>query len=79
MLPRERVIRNFLEKYGRRKLERLLEGFNQNVSNPVLGKELGVSRERVRQWKNLFGSSVEMYVLNPEILELAKVKAWKMP
>ena len=70
--PRQHVLENFIEKYGRAALGRLLDGFEQNVSGPILADELGVSRERIRQWKTLFGASIKVYALHPDILELAK-------
>jgi hypothetical protein len=64
--PRQHVLENFVEKYGRQALRRLLTGFEQNVSGPILAKEMGVSRERIRQWKALFGTSVQVYTLHSE-------------
>jgi hypothetical protein len=33
-----------------------------------------VSRERVRQWKNSFGSTVQTYDINPDISRLAGLR-----
>lgn len=67
MKARERVATNFIDRYGVEALERLLSGFGAGESHQVLADELGVSRERVRQWRNLFGTTVTLYNVRPEV------------
>ena len=62
---RERVVRNIVERHGRAGLRRLVEGFRVNESGQVLGDDLGVTRERVRQWKEILGREVRTYLVDP--------------
>jgi len=62
---RERVTRNIVERHGRAGLRRLIEGFRANESGQVLGDDLGVTRERVRQWKEILGQEVRTYLVDP--------------
>ncbi len=64
--------KNFIKNYGVDKLEWLLEQFNLGTSGQVIADELGVSRERVRQWKNAFGSMVSFYQVHPDTSEYIK-------
>ncbi len=64
---RERVARNFVERYGRARFVELLEALADGVSGQAIAEAFQVSRERVRQWKNTFGTSVTLYQLHPEI------------
>jgi DNA-directed RNA polymerase sigma subunit (sigma70/sigma32) len=62
---RERVVRNIVARHGRAGLRRLIEGFRANESGQVLGDDLGVTRERVRQWKEILGQEVRSYMVHP--------------
>lgn len=64
---RERVARNFIRTYGRARFRRLIEALGSSESGQVVAEEFGVSRERVRQWKNIFGDLITVYRLHPEI------------
>ena len=64
---RERVARNFIKTYGRSRFRRLLQALAATESGQVIADEFGVSRERVRQWKNAFGTGITMYQLHPEV------------
>ena len=64
---RERVARNFIRSYGRSRFRRLLEAFAANESGQIIADEFGVSRERVRQWKNTFGTVITLYQVHPEV------------
>ncbi len=64
---RERVARNFIRTYGRRRFRRLLEALASGESGQQIADEFGVSRERVRQWKNTFGTVITLYQLHPEV------------
>jgi hypothetical protein len=67
---RERVARNFIKTYGRARFRRLLEALGRAESGQVVAEEFGVSRERVRQWKNTFGTVITMYQVHPEVERL---------
>ena len=62
---RERVVRNIVERHGRAGLRRLIEGFRANESGQILGDDLGVTRERVRQWKEILGQEIRTYIVDP--------------
>ena len=64
---REKVARNFIKTYGRAKFRRLLSLIAEGESGQVIANEFGVSRERVRQWKNIFGEVITTYRVYPEI------------
>ena len=64
---RERVARNFIRTYGRTRFRRLIEALAAGESGQTIANEFGVSRERVRQWKNTFGSVITLYQLHPEV------------
>lgn len=64
---RERVARNFIRTHGRRRFRQLLEALANNESGQAIAEEFGVSRERVRQWKNTFGTVITLYQLHPEV------------
>lgn len=66
MRTETRAMRNFIAKYGRNQFRKLIDGLSSGVSGQQLATELGVSRERVRQWKGLFGTSVVVYIPKPE-------------
>lgn len=67
MSNRERIARNFVKRYGRERLERLIELLHEEVSGQAIADELGVSRERVRQWKNTFVQRFSYYSVYPEV------------
>jgi hypothetical protein len=64
---RERVARNFVRRYGPTKFERLLDALSNGESGQAIADEFKVSRERVRQWKNTFGSVLTLYQVHPEV------------
>ncbi|MCC6463762.1 MAG: helix-turn-helix domain-containing protein [Planctomycetes bacterium] len=68
------VANNFVNQYGKARLKRFLKLLQQNESGEKIAEEFGVSRERVRQWKNAFGAMVQTYEMNPEIMKLAGLK-----
>ena len=68
-------INNFIGKYGIEKLEWFLDQINIGTSGQKIADELGVSRERVRQWKNSFGALVTFYQVDPSVL--ARIKELK--
>ncbi len=69
---RERVARNFVKSYGRTRFRRLLEALANAESGQALADEFGVSRERIRQWKNTFGTVITVYQVHPEVERLLR-------
>ncbi len=67
---RERVARNFIKSYGRTRFRRLIEALEAGESGQAIANEFGVSRERVRQWKNTFGQVITLYQLHPEVARI---------
>lgn len=64
---RERIARNFVQRYGSERFRRLLEALASGESGQAIADEFEVSRERVRQWKNTFGSVLTLYQVHPEV------------
>jgi IS1 family transposase len=69
---RERVARNFIKSYGRTRFRRLLEALARSESGQALADEFSVSRERIRQWKNTFGTVITVYQVHPEVDRLLR-------
>lgn len=65
---REIVTQNFIDRYGVDGLRRLLDALQAAESGQAIAAEFSVSRERVRQWKNTFGSSLTLYQVHPEVM-----------
>jgi hypothetical protein len=68
------VARNFIQQYGKARFKRFLKLLQSGASGEKITKEFDVSRERVRQWKNSFGSTVQTYDINPDISRLAGLR-----
>jgi len=64
---RERVARNFVKRYGAKRLRRLLDALGHGESGQAIADEFEVSRERVRQWKNTFGQVLTLYQVHAEV------------
>ena len=69
---RERVARNFIKSYGRTRFRELLSALARGESGQTIADGFGVSRERVRQWKNAFGTVITLYQLHPEVERILK-------
>lgn len=65
-----RVVRNFIHKHGKESLRKLVADFTAQRSGQEIARELGVTRQRVNQWKEAFGVTVTSYVVYPEVLQL---------
>lgn len=74
---RERVARNFIKSYGRTRFRHLLEALARSESGQALADEFSVSRERIRQWKNTFGTVITVYQVHPEVERLLRER--KLP
>ena len=64
---RERVARNFIDRYGIERFEWLLTALQRGESGQVIANDFKVSRERVRQWKNTFGQVLTLYQVDPGV------------
>jgi hypothetical protein len=64
---RERVARNFVKRYGRDAFRQLLQQLSNGESGQAIAQTFDVSRERVRQWKNTFGTVVTLYQVHPDV------------
>lgn len=77
---RERVAANFVERYGADRFAALLDALASGASGQAIAEAFDVSRERVRQWKNTFGTVVTLYQVHPEVtavLEASRKKPAK--
>ena len=69
---RERVARNFINRYGEARLRWLLDALADGESGQVIADEFSVSRERVRQWKNAFGRVLTLYQVHPDVEDVLR-------
>ena len=69
-MNRERVARNFVRRYGRSALRAFVKSCEAGESNQSMADALGVSRERVRQWRDAFGRTVTFYSIHKEVAEI---------
>ena len=67
-----RTLRNILRNHGRANLRRLISGLEAGDSGQEIADDIGVTRERVRQWKNALGTEVRFYQPAPEVRELLR-------
>jgi hypothetical protein len=62
------MARNFVKSRGRAKFRMLISMLERQESGQAIGDALGVSRERVRQWRNAFGETITLYRVYPDVL-----------
>ena len=67
---RERIARNFVDRYGIAAFQDLLAALKDGQSGEAIAARYKVSRERVRQWKNAFGQTVTYYEVHGDIARL---------
>ena len=65
---REKIARNIITRHGRGGLLRLLDGLRAGESGQVIADDLGVTRERVRQWKGALGVEVRTYIVSDDVI-----------
>ncbi|MHC4840091.1 MAG: helix-turn-helix domain-containing protein [Planctomycetota bacterium] len=65
------VAQNFVNQYGKGKLKKFIRMLDKGQSGEEIAQEYGVSRERVRQWKNAFGLVVTRYEPSAAIKKVA--------
>ena len=66
------VARNICRNYGKHRLRWLLDGFSKNRNMQEMANTMGVSRERIRQYKDALGQQVSFYMPFPEIDAISK-------
>ena len=71
---REKVARNIITRHGQAGLRRLILGLRGGESGQTIADDLGVSRERVRQWKEILGQEVRTYIVDGRVQDLLKQK-----
>lgn len=64
-----RTMSNFIRMYGKDRFLKLVQMLRDCNSGPAIAKEFEVTRQRVNQWKKLFGTESKSYTLKPEIEE----------
>ena len=69
-----RITREFIAKYGAQELRRLLARFSDRNSGTSIANDFHMSRERVRQLKNIFGESKATYVPIPKLSKILDAK-----
>jgi len=55
------VARNIVDNHGAAQYAYLLDALQHNVPGPEIAARMGVSRERIRQWKNVLGTELRIY------------------
>ena len=68
-------IRNFIKKYGLKKFKDMVHSFVVGESGQKIGNRLGVSRERVRQFKTILGDEISGVIPSEK---MKKYKAGKI-
>lgn len=71
-MDRALIAQNFVATYGRAAFRQLLDDFASGVSGQRTADRLGVSRERVRQWRSAFGTTISVYQPHPDIERVVK-------
>jgi hypothetical protein len=66
----EKTARSIERTHGRRALERLIEGLLTQESGESIGEALGVSRQRVHQWKMILVREVTFVELAPGLRQI---------
>lgn len=65
-----KVAKNFIASYGKEVFRQLLNDFVDGKSGQKIADELGVSRERVRQYKNHFGTTEHIYSPSDTVVDV---------
>lgn len=63
-----RVSRNFVKNHGRSKYRAMLVALHKQENGQVIADMIGVSRERIRQYKDTLGNTT--YTLHAQSLEV---------
>lgn len=71
----EKTARSIERTYGRSGLLRLIEGLLTQESGESIGEALGVSRQRVHQWKMSLVREVTFVEISPDLREFLETRA----
>lgn len=71
------TIEHFISEYGYPALCDLIRSLKEGESCASISRRLGVTRERVRQWKVIFGTTITVYHPHREIEAMIDGKAAK--
>jgi len=77
--PRARMARNFVRLRGRAHFRMMIDMFERQESGQAIGDALGVSRERVRQWRDAFGERITLYRVHPEVRVYVESRVYVAP
>ncbi len=69
-MNKQKIARNFMKTRGKSAFRTLIRALEEQRSGQEIGELLGVSRERVRQWRDTFGQTVSYYQVYPEVRDL---------
>lgn len=67
---RRLIARNFIKQYGKETFRAFLAGTTRDESGASWGRRLGVSRERVRQWRSTLSTRIVYIAILPDVLEV---------
>lgn len=70
MTKEERMLKNFVEKYGEKGLKDILKMFTEEKSNQIIADFYDVTRQRVHQWQKAF--TVKNISLRPHVNQFLK-------
>lgn len=73
LTTREKMARNFIRSRGVDEFNVLLGMLRTEASGEAIAKRYGVSRERVRQWRDAFGMTISQYYIHPDVASVAKI------
>lgn len=65
-----KVAENIIKSYGRDHFLSLIEGLRANKTLDELSKSIGVSKQRIHQWRNSLGFQEVIFHIAPEVEEL---------
>ena len=63
----DRVARNFIQRRGLSEFRLLITMLERNTSGQKIADHFKVSRERVRQWKDVLGTTITLYRVHPAV------------
>jgi hypothetical protein len=70
-VSRPRVIHNLLDTHGRAWVDQLVAGLQASANDAQLARDLGLSRERISQFRQILGTTTHRYQIHNDVLQLA--------
>lgn len=65
MTTEEKMLKNFMQKYGYSGLKKISVLFKEGTSNQVIAEKFSVTRQRVHQWQKAFVD--QKVILKPHV------------